>query len=352
MRAKPDITGHVFGWVTVLGKGSRTNNGTQRYACQCSCGKLFERTKAAFLKNAKAQASCGCRKGAIAVANKGTTKPPILKGQQFGMLTMLEKLDESKRGQCLYLWNCEHCGQNFKDVRWDIEYGKRKSCGCYGKRYQSKINNGRKPKDITGQRFGKLVALRPADTRAKEYKGYSKPLWLLQCDCGGKIELTVSRLGLGLKRNCGDRSKHQWGCKYPPMPSPMPSDVANLIIKYQRFVRTKYDNEAYGVEDARRDRLIRSAWILTYRRANGEAISELHEKRYINKIMYCATIHSRYLKRLELKGNHVYNGNKLTIKGSGMTNPTFLDYPVSESETPEIKLLPIIRKARQRFKRF
>ena len=51
--------------------------------------------------------------------------------------------------------------------------------------------------DITGQRFGKLVALSKAQSRS------GKTYWLCQCDCGNQKEVQTSHLTNGLIQSCG-----------------------------------------------------------------------------------------------------------------------------------------------------
>lgn len=57
------------------------------------------------------------------------------------------------------------------------------------------------PLNITGQRFGKLVALKKAESR----KGNT--YWLCQCDCGNQKEIQTSHLTLGLTKSCGCLNK-------------------------------------------------------------------------------------------------------------------------------------------------
>lgn len=51
--------------------------------------------------------------------------------------------------------------------------------------------------DITGERFGRLVAIR----KVKDEKGRLK--WLCQCDCGNTKTVVVSSLLKGLTKSCG-----------------------------------------------------------------------------------------------------------------------------------------------------
>ena len=56
-----------------------------------------------------------------------------------------------------------------------------------------------KPKDITGKRFGKLVAIKPLKT--KDNNGSIH--WLCECDCGNIVEASGHRLRNGSKMSCG-----------------------------------------------------------------------------------------------------------------------------------------------------
>ena len=66
------------------------------------------------------------------------------------------------------------------------------------------INLSKRCKDLTGQRFGRLVALRPAG-RDK----YHAVLWECQCDCGKKCIVRGSSLSDGHSRSCGCLHKEE-----------------------------------------------------------------------------------------------------------------------------------------------
>jgi len=51
--------------------------------------------------------------------------------------------------------------------------------------------------DLTGQRFGKLVAI---ESIRKIHAGW---IWKCKCDCGNETECVAARLKLGRKRSCG-----------------------------------------------------------------------------------------------------------------------------------------------------
>lgn len=64
--------------------------------------------------------------------------------------------------------------------------------------------------DITGQRFGRLVALRAVGTQ-KYPCGAKLTLWECQCDCGNKTTVTLSALTTGNTKSCGCLSNDRIG---------------------------------------------------------------------------------------------------------------------------------------------
>lgn len=57
---------------------------------------------------------------------------------------------------------------------------------------------GRVPLDLTGQRFGKLVAVELTGERRQR-----SPEWLCRCDCGGEILVISNSLRSGETKSCG-----------------------------------------------------------------------------------------------------------------------------------------------------
>ena len=121
-----------------------------------------------------------------------------LTGQVFGRWIVLNKTNKrtSSRG---IIWHCKcKCG-NEKDVDgYLLRSGQSKSCGCFQKELFAQL--GRKSRiDLTGQRFGKLVALSPFYDDKKE----EHTKWLCQCDCGNQCKVDISNLRRGLSKSCG-----------------------------------------------------------------------------------------------------------------------------------------------------
>ena len=52
--------------------------------------------------------------------------------------------------------------------------------------------------DLTGQRFGKLVAVSESTKKDK----HNNVIWYCLCDCGNKINVGASRLNTGNTKSC------------------------------------------------------------------------------------------------------------------------------------------------------
>lgn len=114
-----------------------------------------------------------------------------LTGQKFGRLTVL-----SYKGNRVWECKCD-CGTIKDIVGENIRSGGTKSCGCLND------DNKRRYKDLTGQRFGRLVVVK----RAKNYvspSGKSKQLrWICKCDCGEYCVVNSDVLKNGRTKSCG-----------------------------------------------------------------------------------------------------------------------------------------------------
>ena len=56
-------------------------------------------------------------------------------------------------------------------------------------------------KDLTGQRFGALLALRPYSQRAED----GSIAWICRCDCGIEVAVSTKSLRRGESTSCGCR---------------------------------------------------------------------------------------------------------------------------------------------------
>lgn len=103
--------------------------------------------------------------------------------KQFGKLTCLYRTISNSSGT---VWVCQcECG-NIKPMSIQkIKNRKNPTCGCGTS------------KDITGQRFGSLIALKKVPSKN------GKTYWLCQCDCGNQKEIQTTHLLEGSTQSCG-----------------------------------------------------------------------------------------------------------------------------------------------------
>lgn len=127
-----NLTGQVFGNLTVLGKSDRKRrNSGIWWKCRCSCGKEYE-VLATLLVTGK-RTHCGCK-------TEKTTTAKDITGQKFSRLTALYPTEGRDAGGYI-IWHCRcDCG-NELDVSYNVlMYTGIKSCGCQKKEHDRKLN--------------------------------------------------------------------------------------------------------------------------------------------------------------------------------------------------------------------
>jgi len=110
-----------------------------------------------------------------------------LVGLTFGKLTVVGRGLHEKSGTIEWMCKCE-CGNKKVVPSGSLRKGKVKSCGC------ARLKGRRK--DITGQRFGRLVILgfhSMAPNRTSK--------WNAQCDCGTEIVVRKTNLWIDKEGN-------------------------------------------------------------------------------------------------------------------------------------------------------
>lgn len=181
-----DLTGKRFGSLIVLDRTGQSQGGYPLWRCRCDCGN--EVIVASRRLRRGTVTSCGCTPKPA--AHRGP-KAEDLTGRRFGSLIALRQL-ESRGGRTRWLCQCD-CGKLHAAAAHELKTGKVTSCGC-----RRKIGL-RGIADITGRRFGRLVALSPTERRDKKGSVY----WLCRCDCGNELEITENSLVYGNYRSCG-----------------------------------------------------------------------------------------------------------------------------------------------------
>lgn len=168
------LLGQRFGHLRVMEQAE-----PHLYLCQCDCGKFVTLRDTLLVHHFFT--SCGCA--------RGESRKRDITGIRSGMVVALEPTDEKRRGAVLWKCHCD-CGREFETEGYKISKGVISSCGCVRKLHQNK--------DLTNQRFGRLVALH----RLEKKRG-SNYVWLCQCDCGKMTEVPTNALLTGGTKSCG-----------------------------------------------------------------------------------------------------------------------------------------------------
>lgn len=111
-----------------------------------------------------------------------------LVGKRFGRLLVVR---EEPHGLRERRWYCKcDCGCTTIKSTHILKSGGAKSCGC--------LHLESLARDITNERFGRLVAIRPV---GRHFRGST--MWECKCDCGKTVQLPASSLTSGNTRSCG-----------------------------------------------------------------------------------------------------------------------------------------------------
>lgn len=134
-----DLTGMVFGRLTVLRHVGKNEKGENMWECQCECGNTVA-VRGDVLRYGLTR-SCGCLSREVhadrcrtVLAARPSPKLKDLTGRVFGRLTVIRRLTEeegARRGQPKWLCQCE-CGRQTTPLTASLLSGKTKSCGCLG----------------------------------------------------------------------------------------------------------------------------------------------------------------------------------------------------------------------------
>ena len=126
--------------------------------------------------------------------------------QRFGKLFAIAPTN--KRSHRSVVWKCRcSCGKIKFVSSHQLQGGMTKSCGCLHK------------KNITGKKYGRLLALEPT----KERSTYREVIWKCLCDCGNVAFIVEAQLSRRITKSCGclaDASRYVKGTNIDPMDIP------------------------------------------------------------------------------------------------------------------------------------
>lgn len=119
-----------------------------------------------------------------------------LAGRQFDRLTVVRRASDRRTpgGQLLVYWECVcSCGVTTEATSQNLRLGKVRSCGCLS------VDSARsRYRDLAGERFGRLVAIRRDETLDD-----GTTTWFCDCDCGKQRTVRTSLLTSGSTMSCG-----------------------------------------------------------------------------------------------------------------------------------------------------
>ena len=171
---------------TVLAPGE-----DNKWLCRCQCGT--ERLVSDRGLRYGESKSCGCLRRENAREASGHD----LVGKVFGDLTVVEKADYQRKNGGIW-WRCIcACGAEYDVPGTLLVTGRRSHCG--GKAHEKQYARI----DITGQRFGDLIALYP--TSQRDPKGFV--IWHCRCQCGNELDISYNSLLYCNIKSCGCRKK-------------------------------------------------------------------------------------------------------------------------------------------------
>lgn len=183
-----DITGKKIGKLTVLEKTDYQDENKQTsgyWKCLCECGNICIKPYYKLTDNERnVNISCG----------KCNQLYENLSEQRFGKLIAKTSV---KKGNKVY-WECIcDCGNTCVIQAWDLK-NKRRHCG----KCEKVTHPNRQQKDITGQTFGYLTAIKKIDDNTSEAED-NKYKWLFQCKCGNQKIITKHQVTSGRVKSCG-----------------------------------------------------------------------------------------------------------------------------------------------------
>ena len=172
-----DITGQVLGgFIPIRRVEDTTPDGEEQWECRCRhCGKLKVLRKG----NIRKTKSCGCLPSSKDASQKYV-------GKKDNLLTGLLCTDrKDPHNGWIWEWECD-CGNIVEIAVKHVTNEKVKSCGCLAQ------------KDLTNQRFGRLVAINPTEKRDRK-----QVVWKFRCDCGKETEKPGYLVTSGSIQSCG-----------------------------------------------------------------------------------------------------------------------------------------------------
>lgn len=168
----------VFEEGQVLGKSTVVKFNVEPFVTElrCICGNVYRRP------NSKISGKSSC----------GECPRFWILGERFGKWKVTKYRSDLRGSNGASMWDvtCD-CGNTSQRDSYNLRKGNTTHCGC--------STPPRRIKDITGNKSGKLTALRPTGEKSSN----GDMLWIFSCDCGGSTISTIGRFNYGHVKSCG-----------------------------------------------------------------------------------------------------------------------------------------------------
>jgi predicted SprT family Zn-dependent metalloprotease len=174
-----DHTGVTYGQLTGVRRLHSHKHGGAVWEWRCSCGNV-KVVPAKEVRRGDTR-SCGCASG---LENHA--------GATYGRLTGVKRAP-NRGGNTMWEWRCS-CGQSVITQARLVKEGKTRSCGCL----RREVSAERRYRDLTGQTFGLLTAIRPVKKRRGTHTA-----WEYRCACGNTHVADGALVTIGDIQSCG-----------------------------------------------------------------------------------------------------------------------------------------------------
>ena len=209
---KLDLTGQVFGRLTVIGE-AESKGGRTRWVCKCECGNETVAYTGALRSGNTSSCGCYAKEAVKKPRGEGRKVRKDLTGERFGSLVVLREAPQRAKWVARWICRCD-CG-NEVDVSYGaLANGHSTSCGCVARKRRSErmhlLNEERKQNgkasprfiDLTGKRFGFLTVLERGENSKQ-----GGVRWRCLCDCGKETLSLTAHLNSGHTTSCGCRNR-------------------------------------------------------------------------------------------------------------------------------------------------
>lgn len=146
-----DLTGKIFGELTVISAEGRNRDGRTLWRCRCSCPPKKERIVSSRKLISGKVVSCGCQN------KRKRIIPEDFIGKTFGKLTVLSGAGQKENGERLFKCRCS-CADEKETVvtGHNLNSQNTKSCGCLSAELIIKRNHTNKGRALSAEWRRKL----------------------------------------------------------------------------------------------------------------------------------------------------------------------------------------------------